>query len=51
MFYNGTADGPIKAFGFDIGQFATESAGLLLTAPELATCRSLILDYFEQQRA
>ena len=51
MFYNGTGDGPIKPFGFDIGQFARESAGLLLTVPELATCRSLILDYFTAQTA
>jgi len=50
-YYSGRAAGPIHAFGFDIGQFARESANLLFMVPEMATTRSLILDYFEQQTA
>ena len=45
--YSGQCAGPGGPFGFQIGNFAVESADLQLSAPELHLVRAQVLDYFE----
>lgn len=47
---NGTAAGPCEPFGFEIGYFLKSSACFQFTAPEFATRRTQVLDYFVRQR-
>ena len=48
--YNGDAEGPGEAFGFEMGSFAQESEDLQLSSPELHCARARVLDYFHAQR-
>ena len=50
LHYAGAAEGPLRPFGFDVGNFATESEYLRFASPELNTTRTQVLDYFTQQR-
>ena len=50
LHYAGNVDGPVKAFGFDMGYYAMESETACFTEPELTTTRTQLLDYFYQQR-
>lgn len=50
LHYAGTAQGPVRPYGFDLGNFAEESEYLKFSTPETASCRSQVLDYFHQLR-
>ena len=50
LHYSGAAKGPIKPFGFDLGNFEGESEYLLLRTPEDAAARTQVLDYFNQMK-
>ena len=50
LHYNGRMPGPLHPFGFECGDFATQSEVMQFTNPELVTCRTQVLDYFTQQR-
>ena len=47
--YGGHAGGPSHAFSIEIGDFAEESRGLLLTDPALTFARAGVLHYFAQR--
>ncbi|KAK2197865.1 bifunctional EF-Hand 1 [Babesia duncani] len=47
LLYSGKAQGPTTAFGFSLGNFATESSYYSLTSPAAVIARTQILDYFE----
>jgi hypothetical protein len=49
--YSGNMPGPVKPFGFDMGVYAIESESAKFTDPDLATARTQLLDYFQQQRS
>lgn len=46
LHYSGEAKGPVKPFGFDLGNFAEESEYLKFTTPESTAARTQVLDYF-----
>jgi hypothetical protein len=46
LHYSGLAPGPVQPFGFELGNFAEESEYLKFSAPEAATARTQVLDYF-----
>lgn len=48
LHYSGKAPGPVKPFGFDVGNFAEESEYLKFSSPETAAARTQVLDYFYQ---
>jgi hypothetical protein len=48
LHYAGTAAGPVKPFGFDLGNFAEESEYLKFSTPETTSARTQVLDYFHQ---
>ncbi|KAJ1393230.1 hypothetical protein B484DRAFT_278952, partial [Ochromonadaceae sp. CCMP2298] len=48
LHYAGTAEGPVKPFGFDLGNFAEESEYLKFSTPETSAARTQVLDYFHQ---
>jgi len=50
LHYSGKAEGPTAMFGLDPGGFEKASESLLLVAPEYASLRSLVLDYFTSIR-
>jgi hypothetical protein len=50
LHYSGLAEGPVRAFGFDMRHFALESETLQLTSPGLQACRTQVLDYFSTLR-
>ncbi|CAE8618416.1 unnamed protein product, partial [Polarella glacialis] len=50
LHYSGLAEGPGTAYGLDPGIFAMASESLLLVAPEYASLRALVLDYFTSIR-
>lgn len=45
--YSGDAPGPCQPFGFDMYDFENLSQTLRFDAPELCTCRTQVLDYFD----
>jgi hypothetical protein len=47
LHYSGTARGPVRPFGFDIGSFSEESEYLKMVSPESVAARTLVLDYFQ----
>lgn len=51
LHYSGTARGPVKPFGFEMGSFAEESEYLKLVFPEAAGARTQVLDYFQHLKA
>eukprot|EP00755_Sulcionema_specki_P035688 Sspe_Gene.21874::Locus_8242_Transcript_1_1_Confidence_1.000_Length_8457::g.21874::m.21874 len=48
--YSGRAPGPVKPYGIDVSEIAQQTDYLLLCIPELMGLRTLVLDYFLQQR-
>ena len=50
LHYAGKALGPIRPFGFSMGNFAEESEFLKFSLPEAAAARSQVLDYFFNMR-
>lgn len=48
LHYSGKANGPVRPFGFDMGNFAEESEYLKFSSAEAATARTQVLDYFFQ---
>jgi hypothetical protein len=48
LHYSGLAKGPVKPFGFDLGNFAEESEYLKFSTPETTAARTQVLDYFQQ---
>jgi hypothetical protein len=48
LHYAGTAKGPVRPFGFDLGNFAEESEYLKFSTPETTAARTQVLDYFFQ---
>lgn len=46
LHYSGMAKGPVKPFGFGLGNFDDESEYLKFVNPESASARTMILDYF-----
>eukprot|EP01012_Entosiphon_sulcatum_P062087 TRINITY_DN8821_c0_g1_i1.p1 TRINITY_DN8821_c0_g1~~TRINITY_DN8821_c0_g1_i1.p1 ORF type:complete len:4205 (-),score=604.71 TRINITY_DN8821_c0_g1_i1:28-12642(-) len=50
LHYAGTAKGPVRPFGFELGQFAVESEHLRFANPALAAARAQVLDYFARQK-
>lgn len=51
LHYAGTAKGPVKPFGFDLGNFAEESEYLKFSTPETTAARTQVLDYFFQLKS
>ena len=51
MHLNGEIDGPTDAFGIEVSGFLQSSRSFRFVSPELATCRTQVLDYFYKQRA
>ena len=50
LHYSGSAKGPVKPFGFDIGTFAEESEYLKFVSAETTAARTQVLDYFHQMK-
>jgi hypothetical protein len=50
LHYSGQALGPVKAFGFSMGNFQEESEYLKFISPETASARTQVLDYFNQMK-
>ena len=50
LHYSGRALGPLKPFGVEMRQFATESALFLLPDPAMMIVRTQVLDYFHAQQ-
>ena len=50
LHYSGKALGPVKPFGFEMGNFAEESEFLKFTTPEMACGRAQVLDYFHNMK-
>ena len=48
--YAGKALGPVKPFGFTMGNFSEESEFLKFSTPETAAARAQVLDYFLNMR-
>ena len=48
--YSGEAVGPVRPFGFTMGNFAEESEFLKFSLPEAAAARAQVLDYFHNMR-
>jgi hypothetical protein len=48
LHYSGLAPGPVKPYGFDMGNFAIESEYLQFNTPETSAARTQVLDYFFQ---
>lgn len=48
LHYSGEAAGPVQPFGFEVGEFASESEYLQFNTPELSSARTQVLDYFTQ---
>jgi hypothetical protein len=51
LHYDGTADGPVHPYGFEMGHFAVEADFQRFYSPELATTLTQVLDYHTQRRA
>ena len=50
LHYSGRALGPLRPFGFELGNFAEESEYLKFCCPEATAARTQILDYFNDIR-
>ena len=46
LHYSGSSEGPAEGFAIEMRQYEVECENLLLTAPHLASARTMILDYF-----
>jgi len=49
LHYSGNAEGPCLPFGIRLGGFTIETDMMKFNDPDLAVCRSMVLDYFAAQ--